>query len=103
MVAGALVSAFSWVFVSRSEREQGPEKIVEDLLWRWFVIPLQQDLVPVVERQEGGLALPRGYSPPPPPAMQEEVGSDEDLVAVATSQFSTLDVDEIVVMILDTF
>jgi hypothetical protein len=34
MVAGALVSAFSWVFVSRSEREQVPETIVEDLLWR---------------------------------------------------------------------
>jgi hypothetical protein len=35
--------------------------------------------------------------------MQEEVGSDVDLVAVATSQFSALDVDEIVVTILDTF
>ncbi len=66
------------------------------------MIPLQQDLVPVVDRQ-GGLALPRGYSPPPPPAMQEEVGSDVDLVAVATNQFSALDVDEIVVTILDTF
>jgi len=103
MVAGALVSAFSWVFVSGTEREQVPETIVEDLLWRWFVIPLQQDLVPVVDRQGGGLALPRGYSPPPPPAMQEEVGSDVDLVAVATNQFSALDVDEIVVTILDTF
>jgi hypothetical protein len=103
MVAGALVSAFSWVFVSRSEREQVPGTIVEDLLWRWFVIPLQQDLVPLVDRQGGGLALPRGYSLPPPPAMQEEVGSDVDLVAVATSQFSALDVDEIVVTILDTF
>jgi len=49
MVAGALVSAFSWVFVSRSEREQVPGTIVEDLLWRWFVIPLQQDLVPLVD------------------------------------------------------
>jgi hypothetical protein len=35
--------------------------------------------------------------------MQEEVGSDVDLVTVATSQFSALDVDEIVVTILDTF
>ena len=69
----------------------------------WFVIPLQPDLVPVVDRQGGGLVLPQGYSPPPPLAMQEEVGSDVDLVTVATSQFSALDVDEIVVTILDTF
>ena len=67
MVAGALVSAFSWIFVTRSEREQVRETIVEDLLWRWFVIPLQQDLVPVVDRQGGGLVLPRGYCPPSPP------------------------------------
>jgi hypothetical protein len=54
MVAGALVSAFSWIFVTRSEREQVLETIEEDLLWRWFVIPPQQDPVVVV---------PRGYCP----------------------------------------
>ena len=69
----------------------------------WFVIPLQPDLVPVVDRQGGGLVLPQGYSPPPLLAMQEEVGSDVDLVTVATSQFSALDVYEIVVTILATF
>jgi hypothetical protein len=34
MVAGDLVSAFSWIFVTRSEREQVQETIVEDMLWR---------------------------------------------------------------------
>lgn len=81
---GTPVSAFSWIFVTKSVYESVLESEKEVQIWRWFKIPLRPDIIPLVGQVRGGIAAAVLQVPSNIPRITSRGGTDVDLFAVAT-------------------